>query len=286
MVKKTNKKMLNDPISFIKTKRSKKVKHKNGKLSKKLIVLYFILAIVFICAFFYFVVTVLFNVDKINVVGNTMYENNDIIKTSGIKKGDNLFDVDVKYAEDKLYSVYSYIEKADVKRNFPNGITINITEATPFAALEDSDGFTLLSTNGKVMERGLEELPNGIIVVRGMSTVNNTEDDKKKFDLLVTIMDYMNKLSMKKYNLIDLTDTLNMVLVFNNRIKVELGNELELEYKLQFADNIINEKIPDMGYYLLDASTPGKIMTKELSVSPWESLEKISSNGYADEDEE
>ena len=32
MVKKTNKKMLNDPKSFIKTKRSKKVKHKNGKM--------------------------------------------------------------------------------------------------------------------------------------------------------------------------------------------------------------------------------------------------------------
>ena len=71
----------------------------------------------------------------------------DIISTSGITKGQNLFEVDTAYASDKLYSVYSYIEEAQVKRNFPNAVTITITEAKPFAVLEDRKSTRLNSSH-------------------------------------------------------------------------------------------------------------------------------------------
>ena len=63
--------------------------------------------------------TMLFNVDRVKIEGNTLYEEMDLIKTSGIEKGENLFEVDTAYAEDKLFSVYSYIEEVEVKRSFP-----------------------------------------------------------------------------------------------------------------------------------------------------------------------
>jgi hypothetical protein len=190
------------------------------------------------------------------------------------------------YADNKLYSVYNYVEEVEVKRSFPNAVTITIVEAEPFSVIEEADGFTLVSAGGKVLERGLEEVPHGMLSVRGLSTITSTENDIKRTDLMLKIIGTMKKLEMNGYNFLDLSDTLEIVMIYDNRVKLVIGNELELEYKLQFADNVISEKLSKTGYQLVDASSPGEIMTKEMTVSPWDSLGRVSGTGYSDEDEE
>lgn len=261
-------------------------KQRKARRRKAMTPFYIILSLFIVAGAIYLCLNLFFNIEKITVTGNTIYDESEIIKTSGIGKGDNLFKIDTEYAEDKLYSVYNYIEAAEVKRSFPNGVKIMITEAVPFAAVEEADGYTLISTGGKVLERSLDEVPYGKITVRGFSTVTNTEEDAKRIKLLQDIMDVMQKLGMKKYNLIDLTDTLEITMIYNDRVRVELGNELELEYKLQFVNEIINNKLAESGFFLLDASVVGEVMTKELTMSPWDFVGKYSGTGFADEDEE
>ncbi|MGN0628499.1 MAG: cell division protein FtsQ/DivIB [Oscillospiraceae bacterium] len=264
---------------------TKKKRRRRGK--RRVMTPFYVVLLLFIIAgAVYLCLTMLFNVDRFNIVGNTLYSERELIETTGIEKGDNLFQIDTDYAEDKLYSVYSYIESAEVKRSFPNAVTITITEAVPFAALEEADGYTLLSTGGKVLERGLEEVPRGMAAVRGISTITSTEDDQKRLELLKRIMTEMHSLNMEGYDFIDLTDTLEITMICDSRIRVELGNELELEYKLQFVNEIVENKIEPTGFFLVDASVPGEVMTKAMTVSPWDTLEKVTGSGFADEDEE
>ncbi len=263
-----------------------KKKQRKAAKRRKLTPFLFVISVFILAAAVYLCLTMLFNVDRVKIEGNTLYEEMDLIKTSGIEKGENLFEVDTAYAEDKLYSVYSYIEEVEVKRSFPNSVTIKIIEAVPFSVVEEADGYTLVSTGGKVLERGLEEVPHGMLSVRGISTVTNSEDNTKRKDLMMRIIGTMQELKMEDYVFLDLTDTLEITMIYDNRVRVKLGNELELEYKLQFVDSVISEKLPKVGYQLVDASVPGKIMTKEMTVSPWESLGRVSGTGYSDEDEE
>ena len=265
---------------------SAKKKQRKAAKRRKLTPFLFVVSVFILAAAVYLCLTMLFNVDRVKIEGNTLYEEMDLIKTSGIEKGENLFEVDTAYAEDKLYFVYSYIEEVEVKRSFPNSVTIKIVEAVPFSVVEEADGYTLVSTGGKVLERGLEEVPHGMLSVRGISTVTNSEDNTKRKDLMMRIIGTMQELKMEDYVFLDLTDTLEITMIYDNRVKVKLGNELELEYKLQFVDSVISEKLPKVGYQLVDASVPGKIMTKEMTVSPWESLGRVSGTGYSDEDEE
>ena len=265
---------------------SAKQKQRKAAKRRKLTPFLFVVSVFILAAAVYLCLTMLFNVDRVKIEGNTLYEEMDLIKTSGIEKGENLFEVDTAYAEDKLYSVYSYIEEVEVKRSFPNSVTIKIVEAVPFSVVEEADGYTLVSTGGKVLERGLEEVPHGMLSVRGISTVTNSEDNTKRKDLMMRIIGTMQELKMEDYVFLDLTDTLEITMIYDNRVRVKLGNELELEYKLQFVDSVISEKLPKVGYQLVDASVPGKIMTKEMTVSPWESLGRVSGTGYSDEDEE
>jgi hypothetical protein len=105
-------------------------------------------------------------------------------------------------------------------------------------------------------------------------------------ELMKKIIGTMQELDMKNYVFLDLSDTLEITMIYDNRVKINLGNELELAYKLQFTDSVITEKLSKVGYQLVDASVPGEIMTKEMTVSPWDSLGRVSGTGYADEDEE
>ncbi len=280
-LKKTDKKQTEQ--RFVDNARKKQRKAaKRRRLTPFLIVV----SVFLFAAAVYLCLTMLFNVDRIIIKGNTLYDELDLIETSGIEKGENLFEVDTAYAENKLYSVYNYVEEVEVKRSFPNAVTITIVEATPFSVIEEADGYTLVSAGGKVLERGLEEVPKGMLSVRGVSTVTNTEDNAKRMELMKKIIGAMQELEMEKYVFLDLTDTLEITMIYDNRVKVSLGNELEIPYKLQFADSVISEKLPKTGYQFVDASVPGKIMTKEMTVSPWDSLGRVSGTGYADEDEE
>lgn len=280
-IKKTDKKQTEKRFVDNAGKKQRKAK-KRRKITPFLIVV----SVFIFAAAVYLCLTMLFNVDRINIEGNTLYEELDLIETSGIEKGENLFEVDTAYAEDKLYSVYSYIEEVEVKRAFPNAVNIKIVGAIPFSVIEEADGYTLVSAGGKVLERGLEEVPRGMLSVRGLSTITSTEDDIKRMDLMKKIIGTMQKLGMENYNFLDLSDTLEITMIYDNRVKVNLGNELEMDYKLQFADNVITEKLSKTGYQLVDASVPGEVMTKEMTVSPWDSLGRVSGTGYADEDEE
>ena len=280
-IKKTDKKQTEKRFVDNAGKKQRKAK-KRRKITPFLIVV----SVFIFAAAVYLCLTMLFNVDRINIEGNTLYEELNLIETSGIEKGENLFEVDTAYAEDKLYSVYSYIEEVEVKRAFPNAVNIKIVEAIPFSVIEEADGYTLVSAGGKVLERGLEEVPRGMLSVRGLSTITSTEDDIKRMDLMKKIIGTMQKLGMENYNFLDLSDTLEITMIYDNRVKVNLGNELEMDYKLQFADNVITEKLSKTGYQLVDASVPGEVMTKEMTVSPWDSLGRVSGTGYADEDEE
>ena len=280
-IKKTDKKQTEKRFVDNAGKKQRKAK-KRRKITPFLIVV----SVFIFAAAVYLCLTMLFNVDRINIEGNTLYEELELIETSGIEKGENLFEVDTVYAEDKLYSVYSYIEEVEVKRAFPNAVNIKIVEAIPFSVIEEADGYTLVSAGGKVLERGLEEVPRGMLSVRGLSTITSTEDDIKRMDLMKKIIGTMQKLGMENYNFLDLSDTLEITMIYDNRVKVNLGNELEMDYKLQFADNVITEKLSKTGYQLVDASVPGEVMTKEMTVSPWDSLGRVSGTGYADEDEE
>ncbi|MBQ7123519.1 MAG: FtsQ-type POTRA domain-containing protein [Oscillospiraceae bacterium] len=263
-----------------------KKKQRKAAKRRRLTPFLIVMSVFILAAAIYLCLTMLFNVDRIEIIGNTLYEERDLIETSGIEKGENLFEVDTAYAENKLYAVFSYVEEVEVKRSFPNGVTITITEAEPFSVIEEADGYTLVSAGGKVLERGLEEVPRGMLSVRGISTITSTEDDIKRTELMQRIINTMRELEMEGYDFLDLRDTLDITMIYDNRVRVQLGNELELEYKLQFADKVIRENLSKTGYQLVDASVPGEIMTKEMTVSPWDSLGRVSGTGYADEDEE
>lgn len=263
--------------------KKKPLRHRSGGSLKAF---YVFLALLIGGAVAYYCVTTLFVVQTISVEGLTRYDAGEVIATSGIKKGETLFSVDGAAAGDKIASVYNYIERAAVRKKYPNEIVLVVTEAEPFAYLEEADGYTLISATGKVLERNLESAGENLMTVRGVGTVARSDADLRKLALLQEIAAEMDGLGMEGYGFLDLSDTLSVAMIYDSRVYIKLGNELELDYKLQFVDEVVRNRLQKTGYFLLDASEAGEVMTKAMTVSPKDILESASPQSGADDEEE
>ena len=62
--------------------------------------------------------TVFFNIDEINVSGDSQYDKNQIIKCSNINIGDNLFRTNFIKSEEKILKELAYIDDVQIQRQF------------------------------------------------------------------------------------------------------------------------------------------------------------------------
>ncbi len=112
--------------------------------------------------------TVFFKIEKIEVVGNTKYADQQLIAQSGISIGDNLFRISQKNIKKALMEKFPYVEDVKLKRSFPPKLTIQITQEIPLGAVNTQTGYVVIGCSGKVLETGVHTLPENITVVNGM----------------------------------------------------------------------------------------------------------------------
>ena len=103
----------------------KNVKKKRRRKKRYLLKIFLFLLL---CAGVYFGVHIdYFTVDGIAVVGNEDISDDEILKLSELKTGENIFDVHPLFAQHRIKQNL-YIEKVRVKRKLPNKIEISVTE--------------------------------------------------------------------------------------------------------------------------------------------------------------
>ena len=81
--------------------------------------------------------TVFFNIQTIQVQGETRYETEEIIRASGLAKGKNLLLADIKGGEEDLTVKLPYIGSAHIVRKLPATVIIEVEENTPAYAVQD-----------------------------------------------------------------------------------------------------------------------------------------------------
>ena len=80
------------------------------------------------------------------------------------------------------------------------------------------------------------------------------EKEKEEFERLTLLVEAMEETEFENISLIDLSDNLNMAILYDSRIMIELGSIADLQYKLQFVSRILKENLPDNFQGVVDAS--------------------------------
>ena len=105
----------------------------------------------------------IFNIKKIETLGNTHYTDAQIAELSGVLSGDNIFKTRVSEVAKKLEKD-PYIRKADVKWALPNGLDITVEERKESVLVQCDDGYAIVDYDGVILRMTQENLLMPVIV--------------------------------------------------------------------------------------------------------------------------
>lgn len=233
-------------------------------------ILYYVLAgIVAVAVVSVLSVTVLFNISEFEVVGETSYSSEQVIEACGIKEGDNLLRANIGAAEENILTKLVYIDSADISRRFPNKLIITVEPAKAVASFESRGKYYLLSPKGRLLETDSE--PADAPVVKGYTPPSDSvagvqleDDENKRIELTLKIIEVMKNCGLDASAYIDLTDTLNIIITYDDRIEMQLGASTQLEDKLEHAEMLIETEVADSEKCILMLSNPERVVKRPI----------------------
>ena len=225
--------------------------------------------------------TVFFRIDTIKILGDSRYDESQIINESGLQKGDNLFLSDVDNAKAHIEKNLPYISSALVKRKFPSTIIIEITGTEASCCFRSIKGAAIADSTLKVLEIIPEEevtpditrvtTGNVFSAVIGENIVDTNSEDsvqddiKKEAALVKTFFDSVEESGIENLTEINVASAGNLYCMYQQRLKLNLGSSDKLTYKLKSAIEIIKKEDE------INQSEKGEIFlndTKNFYVSP------------------
>ena len=225
-----------------------------GKISGPLIFCLIVIGLIF-------VMSVIFRVSRIEVVGNEHYTKEEIISAVDIEEGDNLFFFDRFAAVSRVFAKLPYVEEVFVTRALPNKVTITITESKAMAYLVVGDEKWTLDCNCKVLGKAAEGELSSLIAVIGINpgtlligeqlTVTDYEDIVPYLaEVLLQIRDrnlipYIEEINFKNRNSVSFD--------FNNKYTIVIGDSYKVEYKFGMFLSAI-EQLKEGDYGTIDVS--------------------------------
>ena len=81
---------------------------------------------------------------KVRIKGNLLLNNSDVLRTSGLRSGQRLFNIKPYQLAARLQS-HPIVQKADIRRKYPDEINLILNEYQPVALLKISDQANILS---------------------------------------------------------------------------------------------------------------------------------------------
>lgn len=221
--------------------------------------------------------TVLFNLSKYRITGDTVYTEQQIIDAAGVNTGDNLILMDVGAVRQRLIDKLPYVDKVEVRRNiFTCALEINLNPATAIANVKKNNVYYLVSENGRIMNADLKTPDKKCVVVTGfdpeyassgdflsvtdegsrnmlskllraVKTYDGIDDEdeyeaQQKYENVFMLIGLCKDVGISEHiTTIDITSIYSIKLTYDNKLTLELGDVTDAALKLTVAKNLIEK---------------------------------------------
>ena len=248
--------------------RAKKKKKRILKLVKWLTILGILAGTII-----FFLLSPLFNILEIKVVGNQKITSEKIINMSGIIINENAFKIDTKQAIINILQE-PYIEKVEIKRVLPSTIEIQVKERQATFMLEFANGYVYINNQGYMLEISEEKLEIPIITgyitpVENIVPGNRLQtDDLKKMKAVLKIMETARSNEIEKMiTKIDISNDRNYTLILEGEGKTAyLGDASNINTRIQYLKLVLEKEQGKRGEVFVnqDVNTEGAIFREEV----------------------
>lgn len=209
--------------------------------------------------------TVFFNTSQIKVSGNARYTVSQVVKASGVEKGDNLLRMSKSKIKDRILKELPYVSDVQVVRELPSTVTIKVVEAEPSCAyLVGENRWALLSQELRVMEITSVE-PETTPVLSGITLDITDEGETAKTDseisekILLDLLTILKENDIININSIVFTSPISVNMKLEGRVTAKLGGDSDLDYKVRMVKKWINGSLPSVGEWTIDVTSGDKL---------------------------
>lgn len=226
---------------------------KRRRSRRRLAPLFKLLCVLAVAAALTFGATVFFQVETIEVLGNSRYTQQEIVDAVGVEPGDNLFRMNkfrlIEQAEARL----PYLEEVVIRRRLPSTLVITVTEWEAVAQIPGGEGNWLISVGGKL----LEQAPGGgeAIAVTGLTALAPqagqqaavSQEETPRLEALLELLGVLQEQGMlEKVSAIEVTSTrINME--YEGRFTVKLLLNSDFSYRMRALLEVVEDLNLRMG---------------------------------------
>lgn len=245
------------------------------KRRRQSIIMRRIILVVLLIVVIVFAPTVFFRVSEVTVTGDTRYTPEELIQTSGVREGDNMFFLDTGHIISLLEAKYPYLDTIKLHRKMPSTLQIEVSDRVPVFSMEQGDGYLLLDITGKILgetDAAAEETTQIIGASAEGLEVGDTADNKhEKIIAVIRLMELMTQYEMNtSIRSIDIQKAYDVRVQYEDRYTILLGSmdEEQLEHKIQFLQAILKEpSLPESGIIDLTGASEARYRPEEESAS-------------------
>ena len=244
------------------TKKQAKIIKKKKKI-KRIIKAVILMALI-IGGFCFALISPIFNIANIDVIGNEKITSDTIVSLSQLQMGENLF----KFNRVKVINeikTNAYVENVNIKRKIPNKIEIIIEERKQDYNIEFLNGYAYINNQGYILEISEQKLD--LPVIKGISTLQEqivegnrlNDEDLEKLEVVIQIMNICKSYDLdKKVSSIDISNKSDYIMEMNEEKKtIHLGNNSNLSNKMLYVPAILTENQGKEGTIYLNGDING-----------------------------
>lgn len=227
---KAKKKKVLEPVELSKEelkvlKRKQRKKKKRRRIVKGLMTFLIIVGLIgtVVLGFYQAMKQGYFNIVEIEVVGNEIIEEKDVVAAAGIKMGDSIFFTDLNQANYNINELLG-LSQLEISKIFPNKILIRMVESTPICVVNFNDELYYLDRSQKLIENSSYLRKTNIPIIFGVENVTIKEIGRKldiepawRFDIIMYILKELDSRgNLEKISEIRLTSDNNYEIVTKN----------------------------------------------------------------------
>lgn len=228
----------------------------------------FILIAISICTIFLILKLPYFNISSIEVYGNNIYANGDIVAALKSELGKNIF---IEKFFTKINVELPYVESTKVKIKLPNTLSVVVEERASiyFAYDKENNVYNRLDKNGYILEKcsDIKEKSEEEILIYGVSFNNEIVLGEKIDDVYIQRLDNFFELKKKldvnfKENVItkvSLENSLTTV-TLDDKLNIKFNLNADINYSISLLKAII-DKIPEGSAGILDMTKSDPIFS-------------------------
>lgn len=221
----------------------------------------------------------LFNIKTIEVRGSKHYKEDDLIEASDLEFGANGFRtigsslgniLKFRYgnAEKKILEGRPYIKSAEARYILPDKIVINIVERNPAGVVPFYGSYLIVDNESYVLE-SLDKIDGySLPLIKGLDFESFELgqalmlEDYEKFQSAMKITEEIAKSDqaddfklLEKIDYIDISNPARVLLLYESRIIVNLGDLTDLSYRLDFLKQVLHKNLKKNEKGYLDFTT-------------------------------